>query len=312
MSAAWPASRRGPARLASRYVEQAPRRYRMVPAASRKSAALVRSQLARAITEAGVAGLPVCLHSSLSAHGFIEGGAAEVVDAFRSEAATVLVPTFSETYEVFPPPADDRPPRNGIDYDRGEPTRPDVPFDADTAGLDPSMGAVPREVLGRPARRRGNHPTCSFSALGPDGRELIAGQRPDDVFAPLRTLADLGGSVVLAGVGLDRMTLLHLAEQMAGRTLFRRWALVGPETVVPVQLGGCSQGFPALESVLAPIERSVQLGAARWRAFPAAAALELAAAAIRERPECTRCADPDCLRCQDAVAGGPQLPDAPA
>jgi len=44
------------------------------------------------------------------------------------------------------------------------------------------------------------------------------------VFKPLRALSETGGYVVLMGVGLEAMTLIHLAEQMAGRNRFRRWA----------------------------------------------------------------------------------------
>jgi hypothetical protein len=33
--------------------------------------------------------------------------------------------------------------------------------------------------------------------------------------------------------------------------------------------------------------------------------VELAAAAIRDRPDITRCARPSCERCEDALLGGP-------
>jgi hypothetical protein len=163
-------------------------------------------------------------------------------------------------------------------------------------------------------------PVCVHAALRSFGR--IAGGadtvidgflaegstvRPLHVFAPLEELARRDGAVVLMGVGLDKCTLLHLAEQQAGRRLFRRWASGEDGQPTEVESGGCSNGFPRLEPALAPLACELLVGASRWRVFPARATLEVAARAIRADPEVTRCADPACERCRDAIAGGPLL-----
>lgn len=54
----------------------------------------------------------------------------------------------------------------------------------------------------------------------------------DDVCAPLQTLSEQDGYIVLAGVGFEKMTLLHLAEKNAGRKLFR----LSPLILRPVSL----------------------------------------------------------------------------
>jgi hypothetical protein len=61
--------------------------------------------------------------------------------------------------------------------------------------------------------------------------------------------------LVLIGVGLTSLALLHLAEQLAGRGPFRRWALGanGKPELVPV--GGCSNGFDTFEPIVAPAKR---------------------------------------------------------
>ena len=102
------------------------------------------------------------------------------------------------------------------------------------------MGAIPAEVVRRPGRARGGHPLCSVAAIGPDAARIVAGQVSDDVYAPLRGLAESDGSLVLLGVGLTSATLLHLAEEGAGRTLFRRWArgADGEIRMVPVPIAG--------------------------------------------------------------------------
>jgi len=168
------------------------------------------------------------------------------------------------------------------------------------------MGTIPAAALARPERMRGNNPLCSFTALGP-GANLVREQRPLDVYAPLRLLGARGGFVLLIGVGLERMTLIHLAEEKGGRTLFRRWANGPDGRPQEVEVGSCSDGFRKLEPVLAPLARETRVGESLWRAFPARETVDAATAAIRERPDITHCGSADCLRCADAVAGGPRV-----
>ncbi len=259
-----------------------------------------------AIDSFGIEGLPVCVHSSLRSFGWVEGGAKTVVDGFLDAGCTVMVPTFTSGFEVRPP-SDRGYPRNGLDCERqhwtGE-SRQDV-FSPKSGEIDADMGAIPAAILGMTARFRGNHPSDSFAAVGPLARELIGGQTPFDVYAPFRALADRGGFVLLMGVNLTRMTLLHLAEEQSGRTLFRRWARDGYHRTVECRVGSCSEGFERLRPFLEPVEQTLSVGQSGWRMYPAADALDIAAAAIRANPESTHCPDPGCLRCRDAMLGGP-------
>ncbi|HUX88909.1 MAG TPA: AAC(3) family N-acetyltransferase [Chloroflexota bacterium] len=254
-------------------------------------------------------GLPLCVHSSLRSFGWVEGGAATVVDGLLQEGCTVLVPAFADVYRI-PPPDDPhlRPARNAYDYGRVRAPMPGVKviYSPESNEIERAeMGAIPAEVVARPGRSRGNHPLDSFAAVGPLASKLVDGQAPRDVYAPLRALAERGGWVLLMGVDLNRLTLLHLAEMRAGRALFLRWAN-GPDGLpMGVESGGCSKGFPRLESVLAPLARETLVGSSRWRAFPADATLHAATAAIQRDPAITHCADPTCRRCADAIAGGP-------
>ena len=103
------------------------------------------------------------------------------------------------------------------------------------------------------------------------------------------------------------MTLVHHAEHLAGRTLFRRWALDGSGETRMVPVGGCSTGFDALAPSLAPMCLETTVGMSKWLAYPAAAVLDTLVGVIREKPELTRCSDPECVRCRDSIAGGPLL-----
>ena len=251
---------------------------------------------------------PVCVHSSLGSFPFVEGGADAVIDGVLDVCGSMMVPSFSWSNAVMPP-IDQHFPRNGCDYSAYTETTSggDRIHHPDSTVIDAKMGAIPRAVVHRSGRRRGSHAVCSFSALGPLADDLISGQSPDAVFAPLTALARHSGFVVLMGVGLDRLTLLHLAEKMAGRNLFRRWALDESGTPRAHEAGGCSGGFEKLGATVEPVRRTTVVGTSEWKAFPAAEVLQLAAAAIRKDPRITHCGDPTCQRCNDAMLGGPEV-----
>jgi aminoglycoside 3-N-acetyltransferase len=264
-------------------------------------------ELRRGIRELQLSGRPVCVHSSLHSFGHVEGGADAVVQAFLSEECTLVVPTFSGTFCVAPPPGM-RPPRNAFDYEHPTEASSNARiYTPDSNEIDRSMGAVARSVVQHPGRTRGAHPLNSFAAVGPEAEALVWAQEPLDVYAPLRMLSDRGGSILLIGVGLRSMTLLHFAEARAGRELFRRWANEARGDVIEVQIGSCSAGFDAFELVLRPLAREIVVGASRWRAYPVREAVERATRAIQTNPQITHCGDSTCGRCRDAIAGGPIL-----
>jgi aminoglycoside 3-N-acetyltransferase len=265
--------------------------------------------IGNSIRALGLAGKPVFLHSSLSSFGKVAGGADAVIGAFPAEGCTLLVPSFSSGFEIAPPPHLQFE-RNGWAY--GEtvdtPTGGDERiYNPDSNEIDKYMGAIPTAVLACAGRARGSHPHDSFAGIGPLAAEIIGSQAPLDVYAPFRSLIRLGGFVLLAGVGLTRMTLLHMAEKEAGRNLFRRWAKDEDGNPITVEVGGCSEGFGNLSSYLEPVVETTLVGQSKWLLFPAGPALELAADAIRERPDITHCGDPGCERCNDALAGGPRV-----
>jgi aminoglycoside 3-N-acetyltransferase len=269
----------------------------------------VTSEAIRAATrELGLAGLPLEVHSSLGSFGRVEGGAATVVDSLLAEGCTLVVPTFTSPAYLVEPPASMRPDRNGFDYEApdGRAGGANRVFRPETNDVNSTMGAIAAEVLARPERARGSNPLCSFAALGPLA-ERVREQRPLDVYAPLRILAAKDGWALLIGVDLRSLTLLHLAEEKAGRRLFRRWANGPDGKPMEVEVGSCSQGFLNFEPILAPLARETQVGESGWVAYPARETLALAEETIRANPGITHCGDADCLRCRDAVAGGPPV-----
>jgi aminoglycoside 3-N-acetyltransferase len=274
-----------------------------------KSMIVTQKDIQLGIPALGLAGKPVFLHSSLSSFGLVAGGADAVVGAFLDEGCTLLVPSFSSGFEIAPPHHLQFE-RNGWTYSNTGSTAPIITggiYSPASNEIDKYMGAIPAAVLACAGRVRGNHPHDSFAGIGPLAAEIIESQAPLDVYAPFRALIRLDGFVLLAGVGLTRMTLLHLAEKEAGRNLFRRWARNGDGDPMAVEVGGCSEGFGNLSSYLEPVVETTIVGQSKWLSFPAGPALERAADVIRARPDITHCGDQACERCNDALAGGPRV-----
>lgn len=269
---------------------------------------VTQEDIQNALRTLGLSDLPVGVHASLSSFGCVEGGATTVKKGFLAEGNTLLVPTFSYQFAV-PPPDQRWPERNGWDYESyvqsangaGRIFTPE----SNELALE-EMGAIPAAVLADRARVRGYQPLSSFTAIGPQARKLIKNQSPMDVFAPLNALADAGGWILLIGVGLDKLTLIHAAEEIANRQPFIRWANALDGEKQMVRLGGCANGFPRLSEVLDPLVKVCRVGESTWKAYPAKKTLAVAAQEIRRNPQITHCANANCQRCHDAILGGPK------
>jgi aminoglycoside 3-N-acetyltransferase len=264
------------------------------------------SDIERAFEGAGLRGARAIVHSSLRSFGYVEGGAATVAAALARSLSTVVVPTMSwgEGGAEVPAPEHDRPARNGMDAEQADLPRAAVPFDPAMSVIVRTMGAIAHAVRALPGAVRSGHPLTSWVAVGKGSRALADGQTLDDPYYPIRVLAEQGGHVVLLGVTLTSCTAIHLAEQMAGRQPFVRWARTADGATARVRVGGCSDGFDNLLSPLGGVLHEGRVGACKIIFAKLAELLPRAAEIIARSPEITVCAR-GCVRCLDALAGGP-------
>ncbi len=149
----------------------------------------------------------VMLHSSLSRIGYVDGGAATVVEAFLNavgEEGTLLTPAFTEGAWVEHLAMPD--------------CRDVCPQPLCPSTFPSHEGAIPNAALNRPGRLRSCHPTHSWVANGADAYEVLKDHMHSPSICgsgnPFEGLCERDGCIVTLGVGVDRITLWHYFEDL--------------------------------------------------------------------------------------------------
>lgn len=239
-----------------------------------------------------VSHVPVIAHVDLNSLGEIDSGGETFLNALMHRIDTIMMPVF--TYRTMIIPATG-PENNGIIYNhRKAPHTHSEFFDPDMPA-DLEMGEVVELLRREPGALRSNHPVFSFTSIGVDA--ALRAQSVSDPLAPLRVLAELEGWVLLAGSDHTRNFNLHLAEQMAGRKTFIRWALTPDRIVELPNTPGCSRGFNQFAPLVEKIARQVRIGEGLLSAIPLRPMLHLAYDLMQADPNALLCNDPGCLMC---------------
>jgi len=261
------------------------------------------AEIREGLVRAGLQGARLEVHSSLRSFGRVDGGAEAVVSALTKTAELIAVPTFC--WDASVRYAD----RDPIEHNAAEgpdplDTRRQIPFDPATSGIDADMGIIAETVARWPGARRSGHPLVSWAAWGAGAEDVVDDHPWNDAFAPINRVAARGGSILMLGVTLTSCTAVHLAEEMAGRRSFIRWALGKDGVVRRARTGGCSEGFDNLLPQLGDVIRETRIGECRVLIAPLAPFLDRVAGIIRRSPEITMCGR-KCDRCLAAASGGP-------
>lgn len=250
-------------------------------------------ELKSAFDELGLANNPVIAHASLKKLGLIHGGPQTVLNAMLGSFGAVIMPT--HTYKTMVTPKVG-PPNNGIKYDEETDTRK-VAVEPFHPGMpaDKMMGILPEALRKHPAAMRSLHPILSFAGIRADS--ALVTQTLYDPLAPIGDLAEHDGWALLIGVDHTVNTSIHYAEKLAGRKQFIRWALVGDRVVECPGFPGDSSGFQAIEELIEPEARRVEVGKSFVQAVPLKPLFDATVRLIKENPLALLCEQMDCARC---------------
>jgi len=170
--------------------------------------------LAQDLARLGVqAGDVLMVHSSLSALGFVLGGAQTVCDALLGAVGpggTVAMPSQSSDWSE--PSGWSQPP---VPEEWWPSIREHWPAYDPYATPLRGMGAIANAFLQRRSTVRSTHPRLSVMANGRRAHTIVNGHALEEGFgeqSPLARLYDLDAKVLLLGTGHDTNTSLHLAE----------------------------------------------------------------------------------------------------
>ena len=161
-------------------------------------------------------GMVLLVHSSLRAMGWVCGGAVAVITALQEvlgETGTLVMPTHST--DLTEPSQWENPP---VPESWWSVIREKMPAYHPDLTPTRSMGIIPETFRKQKGVLRSAQPHHSFCAYGHQTPHIINNHSLEFSMgegSPLARIYDLGGFVLLLGVGHDSNTSMHLAEYRA-------------------------------------------------------------------------------------------------
>ena len=158
-------------------------------------------------------GMVLLVHSSLSAMGWVCGGAVAVIIALQEvlgETGTLVMPAHST--DLSDPSQWENPP---VPESWWQTIRETMPAYVPDLTPTRSMGKIAETFRKQSGVLRSAHPQSSFCTRGPQASSIINNHALAYGFgehSPLARIYDLHGSVLLLGVGHSSNTSIHLAE----------------------------------------------------------------------------------------------------
>lgn len=236
---------------------------------------------------------PVIVHAGSSSYEQVNGGVDTLLGALLSSFDTVITPVFTYQTQLIPEVG---PAGNGLIYGSAKASNANAQFFHLDLPADPSMGSVAEGMRRLPQARRSSHPILSFAGI--NAEPYLECQSLPDPLAPIKLLREQNGWAILIGVDHSANFSIHLAEQMAGRAHFLRWALTPYGVIECSHIPGCARGFSAIGPRLGGKIRQSRLETPMIQAVPLSDLIDTALAWLQADPLALLCEQPDCASCQ--------------
>ena len=257
-------------------------------------AELTVESLSHSFRELGlVSGDSLILHSSLGSLGWVNGGPEAVIQALLEVVGfkgNLMLPTFNYTRPL-----------------------PEPYFDP--AATPGRTGIIPEAGRKWPGAVRSLHPTHSVAVIGPDAELLTKDHLACRAFgmgSPIDRLAQMGGKVLLLGVGHVSNSAVHVGEEYAG-TPKVSWYDKLPMIKIRLPDGSiirhqcdtspsCSSAFGAAECALRRKGqiRDARIGRSKLQLMDGSQVIERVQEMIQEKPDVLLCTWPGCKPCSGA------------
>lgn len=211
----------------------------------------------------------------------------ELLNALLETTGGFFTPTFTPKSLL---PVDYHPAQNKADVKTlAKAFTPSMP-------ADEALGSFSELVRGHSNAKRSIHPVLSFAGIGAD--DLILSQTLHEPYAPIASLADVEGVILLVGMDQRVNFSIHYGEKIAGRTQFVRWALTESGVVECPYFPGDSEGFNAISLTIKPFTRQTEVDGVKIQAVPVSELLRAVVNRIHEDAYTLLCGRPDCERCE--------------
>jgi aminoglycoside 3-N-acetyltransferase len=236
----------------------------------------------------------VIAHADMAAFGELRGGTETLVGALVATGSTILMPTFTYQTMIVPP---EGPSNNGMEYSHQSERNADAEMFYPALPVHPSLGPTAEAFRSLPQAQRSSHPVLSFAAVGEQAEKMLATQSIQEPWGPVKWLHDHAGDVLLLGADHTANVALHLAEQMAGRKQFVRWAISDERAYRLDGFPGCSRGFNAIAPKLAWVAQQTTVGSGLIQRIPLRKMVDIAVQMIQADRTALLCDDTDCALC---------------
>lgn len=248
---------------------------------NRMKKGLSTSKLQSELSDLGLSKRLVLVHASPVVD------APSLMDALLASTSGFITPTFTPKSLL---PLEFHPARPQADVDSlAKVFHPAMP-------ADEALGGFAELVRNHPQALRSVHPVLSFAGI--NAGEVIQTQTAHELYAPISTLAEQDGVVLLIGLDQRVNFSIHYGEKLAGRMQFIRWALTETGVIECPSFPGDSEGFNVIAPDIKSITRRADVDGVEIQAIPLKNLLSAVVNKIHENAYALLCGRADCERCE--------------